>query len=578
MKNVLFVILFLAVISTVACNKKRDSNKTPTVENTDEWNVNTDSVSFYLRNLITQMESDKGFEVNGELIFSYTVLPEYYKRNDFNWAWSEGINRREAAEALSKSWRDGLLPEDYHLDQIMEFANDLANEKGKLNPEKVAKLDLLLTDGVLLYAFHLIKGKLNPENYDVTWNFQTRDLPVQPADLLEDALQNQTIKKTLNTLRPGFYAYRAMLTGMDNYTKINEQGGWESIELAETLKPGQSNEAVPLLWKRLAAERFVDQIPDSLTEQYDETLVNAVKHFQESRGLNNDGNIGKNTVKALNIPVEELINKLKVNLERSRWLLDVTEQGRILLVNIAKYQAFLIENDSILYKTRVMVGKEQHKTPIFREEMKHVVFNPTWTVPRSIALRETLPKLKRDPNYLRRNNMVILNSKGEVLNDSNIDWSKYSANHFPFTVRQEPGVHNALGRVKFLFPNKYSIYLHDTPSKYLFVKDMRAFSHGCIRVENPLMLAEKILNDPEKWNQKSIKKVLDTGKQTWVPVTEPLDVLLFYWTTGPRENGELFFMDDIYNRDEKLLKSLTMEDWDNMVVESRKRASVDLKK
>ncbi len=574
MKNFFAIILLLAVISSGACNKKKDS----LADATGVWNVNTDSVSFYLKHLILQMESDPGFELDGQLIFSYNVLPEFYKRRDYSWAWSEGVNRREAATSLSKSWRDGLSPYDYHFDQIMELANDLANEQGNMNPEKVAMLDILLTDGVLLYAFHLIKGKLNPENYDVTWNFQTRDLPVQPADMLKSALQNKTVKNTLHGLRPGFYAYRVMLAGMDQYTKIEEQGGWESIELAETLKPGQSNPVVPLLWERLAAEGYVDQMPDSLTEQYDETLAMAVKHFQNNHGLNSDGNIGKNTINALNEPVDALIDKLKVNMERSRWLLDVTEQERILLVNIAKYQAFLIENDSILYKTKVMVGKEQHQTPLFRKKMEHVVFNPTWTIPRSIALRETLPKLKRDPNYLQRNNMVVLNSKGEIINDSNIDWSKYSSNHFPFTVRQEPGAHNALGRVKFLFPNKYSIYLHDTPSKYLFVKERRAFSHGCIRVENPLNLAEVILDDPEKWNQKSIQKIIETNKQTWVPVKEPLDVLLFYWTAGPGDEGELFFINDIYNRDDKLLLALTMENWDKMVVESRKRASGELSK
>jgi len=576
MKNVFIIILLFAVVLTTACNKKQGTNKNSQAEATDVWDVNTDSVSFYLKQLITQMENDPGFEVNGELIFSYTVLPEYYKRNDFNWAWSEGINRREAAEALSKSWRDGLMPEDYHLDQIMELANDIANEKQNPDPQTVAKLDMLLTDGVLLYAFHLIKGKLNPQNYDVTWNFYTRDLPAHPADMLEGALHNKEVQNMLRGLRPGFYAYRNMLEGMDKYTKIREQGGWESVELKETLTPGQSNAVVPYLWKRLAAEGYIDQMPDSITEQYDEVLMEAVKHFQDNHGLNSDGNIGKNTVLALNESVDALINKLKVNLERSRWLLNETEKERILLVNIAKYQAILVENDSILYRTNVMVGKEQHQTPLFREEMKHVVFNPTWTVPRSIATREMIPKLKRDPNYLRRNNMVALNSKGEILDDSNIDWSKYSANHFPFTIRQEPGPHNALGKVKFLFPNKYSIYLHDTPSKYLFAKEMRAFSHGCIRVENPLNLAEEILDDPDKWNQESIQRILKTKKQTWVPLEKPIDVLLFYWTAGPNNNGELFFINDVYKRDDKLLWALTKEDWDKMVVESRKRASSEL--
>ncbi len=573
MKRYYTLIFLLIILLTGNCTKKKEAeSKTQNAA----WKVNTDSVSYYIEKMVDNMKNDPEYKIDGQLIFSYHVLPKFYKDRNYHWAWSEETNRREAAEALSKSWRDGLNPDDYHLEQIMDLANDLANEKGTLDFKKVAELDFLLTDGMLLYAFHLIKGKLNPENYDITWNFEMRSLPLNSAELLENALKRKKILETIYGLRPGFYAYRAMLKGMDKYTKIKEQGGWKLIELSETLKPGQANSVVPYLWKRLAIEGYIQQVPDSLTETYDSVLVEAVKHFQYNRGLNDDGNIGKNTVKALNVPVDSLIDKLIVNMERSRWLLDVTEKNRILIVNIAKFQAFLVRNDSILYKTNVMVGREQHETPLFRKRMQNIVFNPTWTVPHSIAVKEMLPKLRRDSHYLRKHNMTLLNRSGTKINDLGIDWYKYSANNFPFIIRQEPGPRNALGKVKFLFPNKYSIYLHDTPSRYLFVKEKRAFSHGCIRVQHPLKLAEVILNDPEKWNQNTIQAIIETRKETWVPVKDPLDVLLFYWTAGPNDNNELFFLEDIYKRDGKLLYALTKADWTKMVIEDRKRVGTEL--
>ena len=573
MKKISVFFLILSTLLAFNCQHK----KNPEGKSGISRDVDADSVSYYLKKMVTTMKGDPEYKVSGQLIFSYYVLPRFYEKRNYRWAWSDETNRREATETLSKSWQDGLDPDDYHLNQILDLASDLANEKGDLNPEKVARLDFLLTDGILLYSYHLIKGKLDPENYDITWNFETRSLPVNLAEILENALQERKVMQMVQGLRPGFYAYRAMLEGMVKYTGIKEKGGWESlVDLTETLKPGQSSPVVPLLWTRLKKEGYIRQEPDSVTDIYDEDLVKAIKHFQYNRGLNPDGNIGKNTVKELNVPVDSLIDKLIVNMERSRWLLDVTEKNRILIVNIAKFQAFLVRRDTNLYKTNVMVGRQQHETPMFRKRMQHVVFNPTWTVPHDIAVKEMLPKLRRDPHYLRKHNMVLLNGSGGQINDLDIDWNKYSANHFPFIIRQEPGPNNALGRVKFLFPNKYSVYLHDTPSRYLFVKEKRAFSHGCIRVQHPLKLAEIILDDPEKWNEKTIQELIKTRKETWVPVKEPLDVLLFYWTAGPNDNGELFFVDDVYHRDGKLLNALTKKDWHKMVIENRKRVAEEL--
>jgi murein L,D-transpeptidase YcbB/YkuD len=204
--------------------------------------------------------------------------------------------------------------------------------------------------------------------------------------------------------------------------------------------------------------------------------------------------------------------------------------------------------------------------------MKYLVFNPTWTIPYSIATQEILPKLKKDSTYLSDKNMTLLNASGVAINQRSVDWSTVTPSNFYYTIREEPGPANALGQVKFMFPNNYSVYLHDTPSKYLFARDDRAFSHGCIRVQSPLKLAEVLLNDT-KWDQEKIKQVIDEKKETVVYLKKPIDILLLYWTCGFYDNKDVFFLKDIYNRDQKVLEQLQNNDWEKLIPYYRKEIS-----
>jgi murein L,D-transpeptidase YcbB/YkuD len=204
-----------------------------------------------------------------------------------------------------------------------------------------------------------------------------------------------------------------------------------------------------------------------------------------------------------------------------------------------------------------MVGTDEKQTPVFRDYMEYIVFNPTWTLPTSISSTETLAQLKRDSLYLKKHNMVIIDSKGEVQSDSGIVWKDYSEDYFPFMFRQEPGPGNALGRVKFLFPNQYAIYLHDTPSRHLFAKEERAFSHGCIRVQNPLAFAEFLLSKQDTlWTMDSIQTVIDSAQTMSVRLEKSIPIYLMYWTAGENKNGDIFFVPDVYGRDERILKAL----------------------
>jgi len=254
------------------------------------------------------------------------------------------------------------------------------------------------------------------------------------------------------------------------------------------------------------------------------------------------------------VPVAKRVEQLKINIERARWVLnDLADE--FVLVNIAGFRAYVLRNKKIAWETKVQVGSAFHQSPVFRDEIEYVVVNPTWTVPYSIASKEILPKIKRDPNYFASRDFDLKGQNGKLVEPSSIDWETITERNFPVWMVQRPGPNNALGRVKVMFPNEHSVYLHDTPSKALFNKAERAFSHGCIRVENPFDLAEQLLGG-DGWNQAKFKQVLDEGEPTKVSLSKPMPVLLLYWTTMVTPDGVVYFFNDVYSRDEPIAKAL----------------------
>jgi murein L,D-transpeptidase YcbB/YkuD len=274
------------------------------------------------------------------------------------------------------------------------------------------------------------------------------------------------------------------------------------------------------------------------------------------RGLKPDGAVGNNTIAALNIPDEVIIDQIRVNLERIRWVLH-EDLDTFIFVNIPGFRVYYVRDEKVQWSSRAQVGKPYRKTPVFRGEMTYLEFNPTWTIPPTILAKDILPAVKRDPAYLRQRNIRVLTRQGKVVDEKSIKWSNYSGRNFPYILRQEPGPNNALGLVKFIFPNKHAVYLHDTPSKSLFERDARAFSSGCIRIENPFELAKLLLG--EDWNDDRIQQVLKSKKTTKVNLSRPIPVILFYLTAFPATNGKLHGRPDIYKRDQAILEDLNAE-------------------
>jgi murein L,D-transpeptidase YcbB/YkuD len=294
---------------------------------------------------------------------------------------------------------------------------------------------------------------------------------------------------------------------------------------------------------------------------YDDTLAVAVKRFQAMHALQADGIMGKSTLQEMNVSIEDRIGQLRVNLERLRWTAGSLSPDFI-IINIAGFELYLYHNNTLSWTTNVMTGSEKTETPVFKSTIHYLVLNPTWTVPPSIVKSAVLPAIRKDTAYLKANNYQLKNLKGQSVNPDSINTRKAYAWNFPYTVVQTPGDHNALGRVKFMFPNEHAVYLHDTPSKHLFDKADRAFSHGCIRVQNPMKLAEILLADSLNWNAQKLMQAVATNTTQTVMLKKRIDILLMYWTMGiDPATGAVKFYRDIYKRDKKVLDALNK--WDN---------------
>ena len=497
----------------------------------------------------------------GELNIGYASiaskhwLPDLYERNGFQLLWQDPQNVKDLLNDIGSIAEEGLNPEDYHLSQLLVLKLQLDDNKSP-DPSLLSDYDILLTDSLVRLCYHLQFGKVDPENLYPTWNMSRQIHNQNPVAAIEKRLRTGSLAEGLKNIRPKTHLYQMLKALLKKYREIQEAGGWETMPEGPTLKSGMTDLRIALLRKRLAITgEYEGSVSDA--DYYDEALKEAVKRFQYKHRLETDGAVGKNTLAALNIPVKQKIDQIRVNLERIRWVFHKLPPDFI-AVDIAGFQVYHVEDIDITWSSRAQVGKPFRKTPVFKSKIKYIVFNPTWTVPPTILQKDILPKIKKNTDYLRKMKISVIDRKGRTVDPKSVNWSKYSKN-VPYTLRQEPGPHNALGRMKFIFPNKYFIYLHDTPSQSLFGRKDRAFSSGCIRVENDIELAEILLADPVKWDRQSILEMLDTNETRRVDLPRPKSVMLFYATIRFDKNGNYIFKKDIYDRDRRVLEGLNEE-------------------
>lgn len=521
---------------------------------------------------IAALADGEPLQVLGSDLRNRETLQEFYTARAFRPAWTDPEAIAALVNAVRNSAREGLQPQHYRIEQLLALEAQLAARR----PSVFARADaeLLFSDTLAQLAHEYRFGRVA----DVDGNGNSPAAGLRPenrrsagdAAALLARLVGPDLQPALNAELPQHPIYRAMREQLARHREIAAAGGWPEIPPASdrkkrSLKPGERDERVPLLRQRLAISGDYGAVAagsgsenrDTATIDpavYDDTLAAAMKRFQSRHGLTADGAIGPATLAQLNVPVTARIDTLRVNLDRAR-VLTQDMPPRFVVVNIAGFQVYLVEDGKLRWQARAVVGQFYRQTPQFRSAISYLQWNPTWTVPPGIILKDILPDARRDPHSITRRGLQVLDADGNVLDPAGIDWHRFRSGHIPYTLRQQPGPKNALGRVKFMFPNTHQVYLHDTPSKSLFDRDARTFSSGCVRVEDAFTLARLLINDPG-WDDARIAKVLADEETQTLVLKQRVPVLLAYWTAWIDETGALQFRPDIYGRDAAWLAAL----------------------
>lgn len=474
---------------------------------------------------------------------------DFYAQRHYLPAWRDTENTKQLLASLDATALDGLNPADYHVDELAKAEASLFASAP--TPEQRARFDMAATHAYITALLQLRRGKVDPGQLDKQWNFDPATIdPKQDLALIVDAVDTHRVSQAFQQAPPQNVIYGKLRNGLAKLRAIKKNGGWAAIATGATLVPGVRDARVVSLRARLMAGGYLDPSL-ALGDTYDDPLQTAVKQFQTEQYLPADGHIGAVTLAALNVPIAARIDQVRVNLERARWLLHAL-QGTFVVVDIAGYKVSYYRDGQRIWRSRVQVGKPFRSTPIFQSQITYITFNPTWTVPPTIFVKDILPKIRKDAGYLAANHIRVLNSKGDVIPPSSVDWRSPRG----IMLRQDSGPDNSLGRVVIRFPNPYAVYLHDTPHKNLFSSEQRATSSGCIRVQNPLELVQLLFNDPVQWSAAAIAAKLQTTTTENVALPAKVPLLLAYWTVDLTDDGRVTFKTDIYGHDAALLKAL----------------------
>lgn len=456
----------------------------------------------------------------------WAAVQSFYRARDYRRAWIE--DGRFSAEAegvariVARASSDGLDGGRYRIDLAPRAVAAAFN--GAPESDADAVQDVLLTYVFLKYAADMT-GRFDPKAAGPFWLTQPR--PPDLASWLEHAVRSRRAPDVFTALSPTHPVYEALKTALARYRRIERDGGWDALPARLALRRGRRDPMVVLLRRRLAADDDdVTTASPSSADVYDRPLAEAVKRFQRRHGVAPSGLLDAATLAELNVPVQARIRQIELNLERWRWLRSDLGRRHV-IVNIPSFQLTAYEDTRAAVTMKVVTGKLDSPTPVLSDDMTSVIFRPYWNVPPTIAEDEIIPIVLRDPGYLRRHNMELVSGQ----------------------IRQRPGASNALGLVKFVFPNAFGVYLHDTPDEGLFARPLRAFSHGCIRVEKPEALARWVLRDLPQWTPAAIQSAMRSGRERSLALREPVPVYVTYQTVGRGEDGAVCFWPDVYGHD-----------------------------
>lgn len=487
-------------------------------------------------------------------------LVDIYEQNEFKpiWVKSGGLTNtgEEYFEELEEVSLDGLVKEDYLLEEQLNLLEKLKNTE---DPAIHAQLDLAISRSFLLLASDLNVGKINPADLNIEWKMARKEPTIDYPQLMLSLAKGTSLEEALDQLRPTNARYHELreLLRKQKELKQDETGVVQTID--GKIEKGDNHKAIPAIRKKLQHLNDLKEAGKGEEEVYDQGLFEAVKIFQQRHGLIDDGIIGTDFVEAINYSHQDLMSKIVVNMERLRWLPDFSEHstGKV-IVNIPDFSLYYIQEDDTVLTSKVVVGKDYRQTPVFKSEMTYLVFSPTWTLPETILWEDAIPSIQKDKNYLVKNNMRVLDKQENEVDIKKVNWNDFkNKGDFPYLIRQAPGVKNPLGKVKFMFPNDYSIYIHDSPAQQLFLQDQRTFSSGCIRMENPGGFASILLENAEDWDENKIAEAMNQEDEQVVNLKDAQDVWILYLTVW-NSHDKVEVREDIYDMDRKLAKALSL--------------------
>lgn len=494
-----------------------------------------------------------------EYLSSYSAkVKEFYSSRSYNFAWfnTYGLSEQsgKVVNLIKDYMQSGVVDTTILIPGIIDLYDSVSSEtiKPPGNDSLILRADVMFTTQFFIFSQAAWTGLNADKIRKLEWF-----LPVNKST--EVTYLNSILSSPSADIpgtEPVFRQYLLLKDQLKAYSIIQKKGGWPEIAMEKLpLKPYDTSDVIASVKKRL----FVtdDFKGDTSSGVFDTALQNVIAAVRLRYGLTNDTIVDSKLIAQLNVSTTDRIRQIMLNLERWKWV-PADPGENFIAVNIPEFMLHVFEKGKVVKSMKVIVGKDANKTVIFSGDLKYVVFSPYWVIGGSILAKETLPAVKRNSNYLSNHNMEVVTRSNppKVLSPSSINWSKYNGSNFPYIIRQKPGPANSLGYVKFLFPNSYSIYLHDTPSRNLFEKEGRTFSHGCIRIAEPSWLANYLLRDDPEWNESSIDKAMHQGKEKYVTLKKPVPVYITYFTSWVDKNGKLNFRDDVYGHDLKLEKEL----------------------
>lgn len=501
-----------------------------------------------LQQRVEALATGGGRRIGSYKIASKSFIGRFYALRNFRPAWNSPKNFRALSTAIAGIASHGLLMRDFH-PEALGLASPKSNDRRLTGAER----EIVLTDALIRLLYQLYYGKVDPKRFDSNWNFERKAPAGNTAQRISAALEADNLDAIIAEATPDGPNYERLRAGLRTYRVYVDKGAWPIVPAEGVIKPGDQNPAVAAIRQRLQITGEYTVTSAGPADLYDNALFEAVGRFQAKHGLDVDGILGPATIGAMNVSAKARVQQIRVNLERARWISRALKgEQDLVIVNVAGFYLLTLLDGKVAWWTEVITGRPYHKTPMFTDRIRYVEFNPTWTIPSGILRNEILPKVRANPGYLAAKGYNLIGLNGAQVDPATVNWANTSS----YRVVQPPGPKNALGRVKFMFPNKHNVYLHDTPSRQLFSKTGRTFSHGCVRVKDPMKFAEVLLGNRNSMSRTEIDRIVASRRLTRVSLKKPVSVAILYWTADPVWEGGIRFYKDVYNRDTRILKAL----------------------